>query len=35
MKSKFMLVILVVLALFSVSAQQKEIRVLLANQPLW
>ncbi|GAB6277278.1 MAG: sugar ABC transporter substrate-binding protein [Rectinema sp.] len=33
MKSKFMLVILVVLALFSVSAQQKEIRVLLANHP--
>lgn len=33
MKSKLMLVILVVLTVLSVGAQQKEIRVLLANHP--
>ncbi|HNV19784.1 MAG TPA: extracellular solute-binding protein, partial [Rectinema sp.] len=33
MKRKFMFVLVVLLALFSASAQQKEIRVLLANHP--
>jgi len=33
MKSRFLLVIMAVVALFSVTAQQKEIRVLLANHP--
>jgi len=33
MKRKLMLVLVALLALFAVSAQQKEIRVLLANHP--
>jgi multiple sugar transport system substrate-binding protein len=33
MKGKYVLLILAALALFSVGAQQKEIRVLLANHP--